>query len=330
MDPVTESLVSRIEAAEERAAAAEARSGEARQEAAAARAQCHRAERKLRLAAGLASLVAVTVLWGAPGTRAVAQGYGATLQQILSRLTAVEGKTQYVSVYGTSMVISGANLQILNGSGSTDQVNGLGNLILGYNKPRTGANERTGSHNLVVGDENDFSSYGGVVAGLHNTLSGAWSAVAGGTGNSATNLYSAVTGGQNNTASGQYACVSGGYNNLANGYCGYAAGGDSAVASGNFSGVFGGESNTASGNNSGVFGGQSNATTRFYAVVAGGLNNTAGGYGAFASGGEFNVSSGYASTLTGGFRVFQPNTDGFAAGGSYPYPSTGPGVLHVP
>ena len=40
--------------------------------------------------------------------------------------------------------ISGANLQLVNGSGSTETLNGAGNLVIGYDEmPGT----QTGSHN---------------------------------------------------------------------------------------------------------------------------------------------------------------------------------------
>src|SRR5207249_345749 len=57
---------------------------------------------------------------------------------------------------GRDIVITGANLHIVNGRNDTDTVNGLGNLIVGYNELRTftgATNTRTGSHNIVVGKE---------------------------------------------------------------------------------------------------------------------------------------------------------------------------------
>ncbi|MGH7288214.1 MAG: hypothetical protein ACREI8_09390, partial [Myxococcota bacterium] len=60
----------------------------------------------------------------------------------------------------------GVNVQVVSGSGATEGlVNGLGNLIVGYNEdvaqntciPRVGCVNppaiRTGSHNLVIGAE---------------------------------------------------------------------------------------------------------------------------------------------------------------------------------
>lgn len=61
----------------------------------------------------------------------------------------------------------------MSGSGSTEgTVNGRGNLIVGYNERLVGdTNIRTGSHNLVVGAFNNYSSYGGQVIGYNNTIS---------------------------------------------------------------------------------------------------------------------------------------------------------------
>ena len=58
------------------------------------------------------------------------------------------------------------NLYIVNGLGSTTTTNASGNLIVGYNE--TGnlhGDARTGSHNIVVGAQQSFSSYGGAGGG---------------------------------------------------------------------------------------------------------------------------------------------------------------------
>ena len=88
------------------------------------------------------------------------------------------------------VVISGANLRIINGLGATETTNGLGNLIVGYNEPRPlsdlppdigGPPEvRTGSHNIAVGRGLNFSSFGGIVVGSDNQISGEFSLVSGG------------------------------------------------------------------------------------------------------------------------------------------------------
>ena len=43
--------------------------------------------------------------------------------------------------------------------------NGLGNLVIGYNELRGAGDDRSGSHNLVIGSRNNYSSHGGLVGG---------------------------------------------------------------------------------------------------------------------------------------------------------------------
>ena len=98
------------------------------------------------------------------------------------------------------------NVHIESGSGTTNgAINGLGNVIIGYNEVRTNipANSgytRTGSHNLVLGSQNAYGSFGGLVAGYQNIILGDYASVTGGQNNKAYANYSAVSGGTGNTA----------------------------------------------------------------------------------------------------------------------------------
>ena len=89
------------------------------------------------------------------------------------------------------IVFEGCNVHIRNGTGRTNSKNGTSNLIIGYNEddelvtPKSeasdyGPNDRSGSHNLVIGPEHTYSSYGGLVAGYRNTVSGTYASVSGG------------------------------------------------------------------------------------------------------------------------------------------------------
>jgi hypothetical protein len=172
-------------------------------------------------------------------------------------------------------------LQIVNGGGRTDSINGLGNLIIGYDEVNSsdalqhcsdgqygdqgsceGAGEiwshshKSGSHYLVVGSQNNYSQYGGIVAGYRNSV---------------TNIYSTVTGGYHNTADGSYSSISGGSNNKANGYNSSVSGGTQNTASGSYSSVSGGIGNTASGSSSSVSGGNTRSVDGFSDWRAGGL-----------------------------------------------------------
>jgi hypothetical protein len=154
------------------------------------------------------------------------QAVDAIIARLEKKITALEAKLKYVSVKGREMHITGANLHIESGSGATDgKVNGLGNIIIGYNESRGKDDVRIGSHNLVVGSRNNYASYGGVVAGFENEVSGAYASVSGGTRNKAVARHSSVTGGLNNTASGERSSVGGGINNTASGEDDWAAGG---------------------------------------------------------------------------------------------------------
>ena len=121
--------------------------------------------------------------------------------------------------------ISGINVQVVNGSGATNGTpDGLGNLIVGYNELRGAGDDRTGSHNLVTGRRNNYKSYGGLIGGASNEISGNWSSVSGGVLNTASGAYSSVSGGRFNTASGIASTVSGGASRSATGTNDWVAG----------------------------------------------------------------------------------------------------------
>ena len=61
---------------------------------------------------------------------------------------------------------------------------------------------RTGSHNLVLGDENNYSSYGGQVAGSDNTISNGYASVSGGSGLTQNNTGGRSAGSLGSTAYG--------------------------------------------------------------------------------------------------------------------------------
>lgn len=141
------------------------------------------------------------------------------------RVAALEDKLAMMAfdAVANEVVISGANLRIVNGLGDTGTTNGLGNLIVGYNYGGA-ADKRTGSHNVVVGAGHNFSSFGGLVVGGNNEISGRGAVVSGGNGNTSSGTDSSVSGGQNNTASGQFSSVSGGLNRTAPAQFNWAAG----------------------------------------------------------------------------------------------------------
>ncbi len=103
---------------------------------------------------------------------------------------------------------SGVNLQILNGEGSTEATNGAGNLIIGYDEnPNT--EPQTGSHNLVLGPEQRYTSYGSIIGGRNDKALGPDTFLVG-VGNVARNEGSSVSGGFENTAGFAFSSIFGG------------------------------------------------------------------------------------------------------------------------
>ncbi|MCP4137891.1 MAG: hypothetical protein GY754_43415 [bacterium] len=176
---------------------------------------------------------------------------------------------------GDTIIFSGVNVQIVNGTGSTGgEVNGLGNLVIGYNEARTHGNDRTGSHNLGVGQYNNFLSYGGIAAGYYNSISGWFSSVSGGSYNSASGNFSSVSGGSYNIANAHSSGVSGGMNNTASGMHSSVSGGSRNSAANLHSSVSGGSYNTAAGQSSSVSGGMENSVNGLSSAISGGRSNT--------------------------------------------------------
>lgn len=145
---------------------------------------------------------------------------------------------------GPHVIFTGVNVHVRSGSGATDDggsLTGLGNLVVGYNEaPAAYTVGRGGSHNLALGSENEFSSYGGFVASYLNVISGPYATVSGGEGNTAGGDYSSVNGGFGNTAGGLHSSVSGGEGNYAGGAFSSVSGGSTNMAGGDFSSVSGG------------------------------------------------------------------------------------------
>ncbi len=133
-------------------------------------------------------------------------------------ITKLSNLLQGVSRQKNELTFSGINIHVVNGTGNTEgKVNGLGNLIVGYNEPRTGGHvaKHTGSHNVIVGSMHSYSSYGGLVVGSTNTITGKYSSVSGGQWNTSSGDYSSVSGGHLSSAKGKYSTVNGGLSSSA-------------------------------------------------------------------------------------------------------------------
>jgi hypothetical protein len=247
-------------------------------------------QRRLRLWRQLAGSVLVLMLvtflqpWGL-AAQAPGEDPDRTFWQIVNlwgRVGALERTLTHVtSVTGAGGLpevrITGANLRLVNGLRATATANGLGNLLVGYNEPRQGGNVETGSHNVVVGQGHNFSSFGGLVVGRQNEISGVFAAVSGGFDNTASGASAAVSGGIFNRASGESAAVSGGFDNTASTSATSVSGGRGNTARGESAAVSGGHGNTASGDTAAISGGQANTASGFTSAVSGGRNHTVRG-----------------------------------------------------
>lgn len=234
------------------------------------------------------------------------------------------------SGYATA-VLSGANLQVVNGEGVTESINGLGNIFVGYNAPgffleidpdgdiKTCSDgqyliqsecelndgiwansHKTGSHNVVIGDHHNYSQYVGLVVGENNALRAPNSSASAGRRNQVTREYASICGGRDNYATAFFATVSGGRDNLASGSFSHVSGGENNVAASLSSSVTGGDMNTASGQLSTVTGGSNNQAVGYASNISGGASNIANDENSNISGGVVNVANGRASSILGG------------------------------
>lgn len=218
-----------------------------------------------------------------------------------------------VSRVGDDLFFDGMNVHVRNALGSTTTQNGRGNLIVGYNADP--GYTRTGSHNLIVGDDHEYTSWGGVAFGSGNVISGEWASVLGGFSNVASGFAATVIGGGSNQAIGNGSMVLGGAANRADGIQGMVLGGGLNEASGQWAVAVGGYDNEATQNSATVVGGFGNSAAGFRSTVAGGTSNQALGSTSSVFGGEINAASGETATILGGKNNAASALLGVIAGG---------------
>jgi hypothetical protein len=253
------------------------------------------------------------------------------LQATLATVIALKDALSVESINGVRTVrLSGVNLQVVNGTNSTEIVNGAGNLIVGYDEANTGAKivcslatdatggsltteanclaaggtvavrQKTGSHNLVMGSQNSYSSAGGIVAGSGNFITALYASNLGGSGNIASGRFAVNVAGQGSHATGGGAAVLGGANNIASGSNSSVSGGSSNTANTVGATVSGGFRNTASGPQSNVTGGILNESSGPFSHVSGGGSNNSSGATSTIAGGSTNDSRAPTSSISGG------------------------------
>jgi hypothetical protein len=121
-------------------------------------------------------------------------------------------------VRGPNIIFHDANVHITNGTFNTAAANGLGNLIIGYDlldstflRPTV----RGGSHNLVIGDNNQFrtGSTCSILSGNYQEVDGSNSAAIGGGGNRLWGSNQVAIGGGANTLVSPSSTIVGGFAN---------------------------------------------------------------------------------------------------------------------
>lgn len=192
----------------------------------------------------------------------------------------VEMVTDDTGLSVPTVIIEGANLQVVNGTGSTKKTNGAGNIIIGYNETYEVIfpelpdgnpeppfpDERTGSHNLVMGRTQNYNegAYGNIITGTLNRVAGPHNALLSSFGAGIDAGFSSVIG-------TQFGAILG-FPSFAN-----------------------------------IFGGDSNATTTDFGTVVGGqgnfINGPGGVYGTVAGGNNRTVFTSHAFGTAGGINI---------------------------
>jgi hypothetical protein len=165
-------------------------------------------------------------------------------------------------VVGPNITFHGANIHVVNGSGSTNATNGLGNLIIRYDEaPTTLAGARGGSHNLVMGTGNKFTTWApsGIVNGDGNMING---------------QECVILTGNNNRVTGNLTAGNSAYGVIVTGY-------NQQIFDGQGAAIVGGTNNDVENFNSVILGGNANGNAGILSVILGGGNNvvTQDGYG---------------------------------------------------
>ena len=198
-------------------------------------------------------------------------------------------------------IVDGCNLHVQNGMGQTGTLNRYGNLIIGYNKNEVST--RTGSHNLILGDLHEYTSYGGIVSGTENTLAGPNATILGGGLNHANFTSATILGADRGQADGNVVLI-GGQRNYGS-------------ADAHFSAVIGGIENQVTGPSSVVLAGMLNIAAGGNSLVCGGTENSAGGGSDVVCGGSRNQSTGSGSVLVGGNQNAVSGANGVVTGGQH-------------
>ena len=217
---------------------------------------------------------------------------------------------------GNDFIFEGCNVHVRNGAGQTDTTNKYGNLIVGYNKNEVST--RTGSHNIVIGDLHEYTSWGGIVSGTENFLSAPSATVLSsvisevrtiggaaifGADRGIADVPGMIAGGKQSYLGpdGNFGAVIGGQEGATNGRYGVTLGGHFNIAAGSNAVVMGGSENQAIGTGAAICGGEQNIANA--GSISGGAHNTTNGRASSVSGGYSNTANGDYSSILGGNGV---------------------------
>jgi hypothetical protein len=178
----------------------------------------------------------------------------ARVAKLEARLRAQDAVLELVGGGACTTVRIKGNLQVVNGMGSTNTLNGCGNLIIGYNEAPPASSgwpsTRSGSHNIILGRYHSHASYAGLLSGEMNltSVNAPSACVVGGSEGSANADRVVIVGGHEGKGNGARAVVIGGFDNGATG-------------AGNLSVCIGGTNNRTDASSSTLLGGSGLTTS---------------------------------------------------------------------
>jgi hypothetical protein len=244
-----------------------------------------------------------------------------TIDELRARNEAVVSKLGCVLRFSgpRDFVVDGCNVHIQNGAGRTDTTNSYGNLIIGYNKNEIAT--RTGSHNLIIGDLHEYTSWGGIVSGSTNTLAAPQTTILSSSLSSANFIGGVVVGANTGITDGN-AVIIGGTRNYASADAAFGAviGGSENRATSAGAVAVGGAMNNASGGDSLACGGSENVASGAQSTLCGGSQNQATALESTVTGGAHNTAAARASLVTGGVGCTVDAFDDQWAAGLQPFP----------
>lgn len=240
------------------------------------------------------------------------------IDDLQARVAALEALLAHASldddgnlVIRGSLFVDGGNLHVQDGTGATYSEsgagNGLGNVIIGYDEDN--GDEKSGSHNLVVGPYHSYAFAGNVVGGYDNAVSATAAAVLGGYGNQVGGDQSVALGGTYLTVDGYHSAAIGGNMNSVSGPNSVSLGGFSIDLDGDNSVTVAGFDNTLSSDNAAIVAGDHHHLSGSWAAILGGSAHDVSGTSAVAAGGDHATVAGTDASTFGGSGA-STSTDG--------------------